>query len=133
MKNLIIYYSRSGQNYVNGSIKSLPKGNAELITEFIQNAVDADVFEVDTVKPYDKDYMVCIEEAKAELRANARPKLKEMLDDIHKRKIDMADAIYVINKDGYIGSSTKSEIAYAKEAYIPVRYFALVPREVHPE
>ena len=39
---------------------------------------------------------------------------KVMLDDIHKRKIDMADAIYVINKDGYIGSSTKSEIEYAK-------------------
>ena len=71
MKNLIIYYSRRGQNYVNGSIKSLAKGNA-------------DVFEVDTVKPYDKDYMVCIEEAKAELRAKARPELKEMLDDISK-------------------------------------------------
>ena len=40
---------------------------------------------------------------------------KVMLDDIHKRKIDMADAIYIINKDGYIGSSTKSEIKYAKE------------------
>ena len=40
---------------------------------------------------------------------------KVMLDDIHKRKIDMADAIYVINKDGYIGSSTKSEIQYARE------------------
>ena len=38
---------------------------------------------------------------------------KVMLDDIHKRKIDMADAIYVINKDGYIGSSTRSEIGYA--------------------
>ena len=38
---------------------------------------------------------------------------KVMLDDIHKRKIDMADAIYVINKDGYIGQSTRSEIAYA--------------------
>lgn len=38
---------------------------------------------------------------------------KVMLDDIHKRKIDMSDAIYVINKDGYIGSSTKSEIQYA--------------------
>ena len=38
---------------------------------------------------------------------------KVMLDDIHKRKIDMADAIYVINKDGYIGSSTRSEIQYA--------------------
>lgn len=40
---------------------------------------------------------------------------KVMLDDIHKRKIDMADAIYVINKDGYIGSSTRSEIKYALE------------------
>lgn len=38
---------------------------------------------------------------------------KEMLDDMHKRKIDMADAIYVINKDRYIGSSTRSEIQYA--------------------
>ncbi len=38
---------------------------------------------------------------------------KIMLDDIHKRKIDMADAIYVINKDGYIGMSTQSEILYA--------------------
>ena len=36
-----------------------------------------------------------------------------MLDDIHKRKIDMADAIYVINKDGYVGSSTRCEIGYA--------------------
>jgi hypothetical protein len=38
---------------------------------------------------------------------------KVILDDIHKRKIDMADAIYVINKDGYIGASTRSEIRYA--------------------
>ena len=46
---------------------------------------------------------------------------KEMLDDMHKRKIDMADAIYVINVGGYIGSSTRSEIDYAlqngKEVY----------------
>ena len=82
MKNLIIYYSRRGQNYVNGSIKNLRKGNAELITEFIKDAVGADVFEVDTVKPYDTDYMVCIEEAKAELRAKTRPELKAYLDDV---------------------------------------------------
>lgn len=43
-------------------------------------------------------------------------KTKEMLDDMHKRKIDMADEIYVINVGGYIGSSTKSEIEYAKAA-----------------
>ncbi|MEG1254925.1 hypothetical protein [Clostridium sp.] len=41
--------------------------------------------------------------------------VKVMLDDIHKRKIDMADEIFVINKGGYIGSSTRSEIEYAKE------------------
>ncbi len=40
---------------------------------------------------------------------------KEMLDDMHKRKIDMADAIYVINVGGYIGSSTRSEIGYAEK------------------
>ena len=39
---------------------------------------------------------------------------KEMLDDMHKRKIDMADEIYVINVGGYIGESTRSEIEYAK-------------------
>ena len=43
------------------------------------------------------------------------PETKAMLDDIHKRKIDMSDAIYVINRDGYIGDSTRSEINYAKD------------------
>ncbi len=41
--------------------------------------------------------------------------LKKMLDDMHKRRIDMADEIFVINKNGYVGSSTKSEIEYAKK------------------
>ena len=40
-------------------------------------------------------------------------KTKEMLDDMHKRKIDMSDEIFVINVGGYIGQSTKSEIEYA--------------------
>lgn len=49
-------------------------------------------------------------------------KTKEMLDDMHKRKIDMADEIYVINVGGYIGSSTRSEIEYAKSTGKMVRY-----------
>lgn len=49
-------------------------------------------------------------------------KTKIMLDDMHKRKIDMADEIYVINVDGYIGSSTKSEIEYANKHGKVVRY-----------
>ena len=47
---------------------------------------------------------------------------KEMLDDMHKRKIDMADEIYVINVGGYIGSSPKSEIEYAKKTGKTVKY-----------
>ena len=47
---------------------------------------------------------------------------KEMLDDMHKRKIDMADEIFVINVGGYIGSSTRSEIEYAKNNGREVRY-----------
>ena len=49
-------------------------------------------------------------------------KTKEMLDDMHKRKIDLADEIYVVNPGGYIGSSTRSEIAYAKAHGKKIRY-----------
>ena len=49
-------------------------------------------------------------------------KTKMMLDDMHKRKIDMADEIYVINVGGYIGESTRSEIEYAEMNNKVVRY-----------
>ena len=47
---------------------------------------------------------------------------KEMLDDMHKRKIDMADEVLIINVGGYVGSSTRSEIEYAKAHGKPVHY-----------
>ena len=81
-KNLIIYYSRKGQNYWNGSIVDIKKGNTERVAEFIQKAVGADLFEVETVQEYSRDYMTCTEEAQEELRRNARPELKEYLTDI---------------------------------------------------
>ena len=51
-----------------------------------------------------------------------KPGTKEMLDDMHKRKIDMADEIYVINVGGYIGESTRSEIEYAHKTGKAVRF-----------
>jgi hypothetical protein len=48
--------------------------------------------------------------------------VKEMLDDMHKRKIDMSDGIYVINVGGYIGSSTRTEIAYARAHSKSIEY-----------
>ena len=50
------------------------------------------------------------------------PGTKEMLDDMHKRKIDVADEIFVINEGGYIGDSTQSEIDYAAKAGKSIRF-----------
>lgn len=49
---------------------------------------------------------------------------KMALDELHKRKIDLADYVYVLDVDGYVGESTKSEIAYASRHGIPVRYLS---------
>ncbi len=58
---------------------------------------------------------------------------KEMLDDMHKRKIDMADEIFVINVGGYIGSSTRSEIEYAKVNGKPINYLEPDSDSYHPD
>lgn len=81
-KNLIIYYSRKGENYVNGSIRNLAKGNTEICAESIQRAVGGDLFEIRTVVPYAGDYHICTEQAGQELQGNARPALQEYLTDI---------------------------------------------------
>ena len=82
MANLIVFYSRTGENYWNGSIKNLSKGNTEIVAEFIQRAVGGDLFEMETVDEYPADYYECIDVAKKELRACARPKLKKLPDSI---------------------------------------------------
>lgn len=52
-------------------------------------------------------------------------KQKEMLDELHKRKIELSDEVFIINKDGYIGESTRSEIDYAKSLNIPIIYLEI--------
>ena len=89
-KPLIVYYSRKGENYWNGSIRNLSKGNTEVVAEMIAGLTGGDLFEVDTVTPYAEDYYVCIDKAKAELREHARPKLKKYLDSL-----DGYDTIFV--------------------------------------
>ena len=89
-KNLIIYYSRTGENYWNGSIRNIEKGNTELVAEYIQKAVGGDLFEVETVKSYSTDYYQCAEETKAEFKSQARPELKKYL-----KNIDRYDNVFV--------------------------------------
>jgi flavodoxin len=81
-KILIAYYSRKGENYVNGSIKNLAKGNTEIVAEFIQKAVGGDLFEIDTVKNYPVGYTECTNVAKIEIQQKARPELKKYLPSV---------------------------------------------------
>ena len=90
MANLIVYYSRKGENYWAGGFKMLEKGNTERVAEYIQEAVGGDLFELETVDAYDPAYMTCIEEAKAELKANARPALKAVPENL-----DAYDTIFL--------------------------------------
>jgi len=74
-KCLIAYFSRKGQNYVSGRIVDLKIGNTEVIAKMIQKIVRGDLFYIESVTAYPKDYAETTEVAKNELRSKARPKL----------------------------------------------------------
>lgn len=89
-KNLILYFSRKGQNYVNGNIIDLKIGNTEICAKYIQEAVGGDLFEIETVKEYAEDYHTCTKDAMEEFKTQARPELQHYLDDI-----DQYDYVYI--------------------------------------
>ncbi len=74
-KNLIAYFSRRGQNYAGGKIVDLTIGNTEAVAKMIQGKTGGDMFHIETVAAYPKDYTETTEVAKNELRSKARPKL----------------------------------------------------------
>ena len=82
MSDLVIYFSRSGENYFGGELKNIEKGNTEVIAEYIQEFTSADLFKVEPAVEYPADYMECIDVAKKEQQKDARPELKEALEDI---------------------------------------------------
>ena len=90
MSSLVIYFSRSGENYFGGELKNIEKGNTEVIAEYIQEFDDADLFKVEPAVEYPADYMQCIDVAKKEQQSDARPEIKETLDSI-----DDYDTIYI--------------------------------------
>ena len=88
-KSIIIYFSRADENYFGGSMKYIEKGNTEIIAEYIQDILGADMFKVEPLEPYSADYMQCIEEAKVRTR-NHNALIKEEVPDI-----SPYDVIYV--------------------------------------
>ena len=82
MKSLVVFYSRKGENHIPGGIQVLEKGHTHYAAEFIATAVDADIFEIDTVKPYAANYRECCMEAVAEIKSGARPEIKGYVESI---------------------------------------------------
>ena len=84
MKSIVIYFSRAGNNYVNGEIKELKIGNVEIIANKIAELTNSDTFKIEQQHPYSNDYSECIEQAKRDQRTEARPELKEMPNNLEK-------------------------------------------------
>ena len=73
MKSLIVYFSRAGENYVNGAMKELEVGNTQVAAGFLQEATGADLFHLEMKEPYSAGYRACVEEAKRHWKEQARP------------------------------------------------------------
>ena len=80
--SLVVYYSRKGENYMPDGIRVLEKGNTEYAAQYITKALNADIFEIDTVKPYAANYRQCCMEAVQEAKAKARPEIRGYVEDI---------------------------------------------------
>lgn len=81
-RTLIVYFSRKGENYWDGSLKDLSKGNTERVAEMIAELTGGQLFEVERAEPYSPSYQGCVKEAAAEAKAGARPQLKGDLENL---------------------------------------------------
>lgn len=79
---LVVFYSRKGENHMPGGIQVLEKGHTAFAAEYIAEALGADLFEIDTVKPYAANYRECCMEAVQEAKTNARPEIKGFVPSI---------------------------------------------------
>ena len=81
-KTLIAYFSRADENYFGGAMRYVKVGNTEIVCGLMKELIDADSFKIEMKEPYSPVYMTCIEEAKKDLRAKARPELVAMPESI---------------------------------------------------
>ena len=82
MKTLIAFFSRADENYFAGAMRYVKVGNTEIVCDLIKEMIPADLFKIEMKHPYSPAYMTCIEEAKKDLQAKARPELTALPDSI---------------------------------------------------
>lgn len=90
MADLIAYFSRNHENYVSGTIKNLEIGNTEVAAGMIQKLTGADIFKIEPLQEYAKEYNECIAQAQADQKRDARPELKS-----YPESMEQYDTIYL--------------------------------------
>ena len=90
MAKLVAFYSRADENYFGGTKKYISEGNTKKAAEKIAELTGADLFEIVQEVPYAADYDTCIAEAKRDLKAKARPKVKNLPESL-----DAYDEVYL--------------------------------------
>lgn len=90
MADLIVYFSRNYENYVSGAIRNLDVGNTEVVACIIQQLTGADLFKLEPIQEYSRNYNECIAEAQADQRRNARPELRS-----YPENLDGYDTVYL--------------------------------------
>ena len=81
-KTLIAFFSRADENYFGGATRYAKVGNTEIVVSLMKELIEADSFKIEMKDPYSPVYMTCIDQAKKDLRAGARPELVSMPESI---------------------------------------------------
>jgi flavodoxin len=82
MNTLIAFFSRADENYFGGVYRYIDVGNTEVVANQVKELTGADSFMIEMMTPYSADYTTCIDQAKKDKNAGARPKLATELDSI---------------------------------------------------
>jgi flavodoxin len=90
MKKLVVFYSRADENYFGGQYRFVKVGNTEKVAAMIADMTGAERFKIRQAVPYSENYRTCVEEAKRDWQAKARPELAELPKDL-----DAYDEIYL--------------------------------------
>ncbi len=81
-RTLIVFFSRRGNNYVDGRIVNLEVGNTEVAAGMVEKLTGGELYQIIPVRTYSDDYTACTKEVKEELRVHARPELRSLPDSI---------------------------------------------------
>ena len=81
-KTLIAFFLRADENYFGRAMRYVKIGNTEIVVNGMKEMIEADTFKIEMKDPYSPVYMTCIDEARKDLRAKARPELVSMPDSI---------------------------------------------------